>query len=164
MKHTTNRYRNHVGWYKIVNSNKFIKPIDETMNSTVKKDNDVFVKYKSSLERRAFVYADLNPKVKYFSIEPFAIEYIKPVDNCKHRYYIDMFIEFTQGAKFLVEIKSSSETKLPDKPKHKTPKSMMLYKSQIETFLVNQAKWKSADMFARSRGMKFIVLTEHELK
>lgn len=156
------KYSSKKGWYKIINTNKFIKPLDEYMESTKFSDNNLYVQYKSKLERIAFHYADINPKIKYFSVEPFHIPYVKPIDNKVHRYFIDMYIEFVTGDKFLVEVKSSSETRQPEKPKNK--KGILRYKEAVQTFLVNTAKWKSATEFAKTKGMKFIILTENELK
>lgn len=156
------KYISKKGWYKIINTNKFIKPLDEYMESTKLSDNNLYVQYKSKLERIAFHYADINPKIKYFSVEPFHIPYIKPTDNKVHRYFIDMYIEFVTGDKFLVEVKSSSETRQPEKPKNK--KGILRYKEAVQTFLVNIAKWKSATEFAKTKGMKFIILTENELR
>ena len=116
------------------------------------------------LERIAFRYADINPKVKYFSIEPFNIPYVKPLDNKVHRYFIDMYLEFINGSKFIVEIKSKGETIRPIKPKKLTSKSILNYKESVETFIVNQAKWKSAKEFAKEKNLKFVILTEEQLK
>lgn len=151
--------KSHRGWYKLSNPEKFIQPIDKLMESSKKIDEDILIQYKSSLERRMFVYADINPKVKYFSIEPFAIKYLKPTDNKIHRYYIDVFLEFNNGSKFLVEIKSFAETQMPSKKLNERT-----YKKQLETYLINQSKWKSAKEFADKAGLKFIIMTEKELK
>ena len=165
MKQRQSKYRNaHRGYYKILNQKKFIKPLDEYMQSTIQKDNEFYIQYKSSLERIAFCYADLNPKVSKFSVEPFNIQYVKPTDNQVHRYFIDLYIEFVTGDKFIVEIKSFNETIPPEMPKSKSPNSILRYKEQLETYIVNQAKWKAAKEFAESKGLKFIVLTEKELK
>lgn len=157
-------YKSHKGWYKLNNPSKFIRPLDEYMDSTKVINEGTFVQYKSGLERIAFCYADLNPKIKYFSVEPFNIPYIKPLDNKIHRYFIDMFLEFTSGDKFIVEIKSHHETLPPEKPKVNTSRALIRYKNALETYLTNQAKWKSAKEFAESKGMKFIILTEKELR
>lgn len=158
------KYRSHKGWYKISNPSKFIRPIDEYMESTINRDGNTYVQYKSGLERIAFCYADLNPKIKYFSVEPFNIPYLKPTDNKVHRYFIDMFLEFVTGDKFLVEIKSHHETIPPEKPRVNTARSVIRYKNAVETYMINQAKWKSAKQFAEKRGMRFIILTENELR
>ena len=149
--------KSHKGWYKIVNADKFIHPVDETMQSTKETELGTFIMYKSALERRAFAYADLNPKVRYFSIEPFAIKYVKPTDNQLHRYYIDLFIEFCTNERFMIEIKPYSQTVLPSK-------KCKNYDYEMETYLINQSKWKSANEFAKQKNMKFIILTERELK
>ena len=121
------------------------------------------VEYKSNLERLAFRYCDANPQIVKWSCEPFHIPYIKPTDNKIHRYYIDLYVEFKTGDKFLVEIKSSGETKPPVKPKKITKKSENNYKKSLQTWLINSAKWESAKNFCSQKGLKFIILTENEL-
>lgn len=158
------KYKSHKGWYQIQHKEKFIKPVDEYMESTIVKDGYIYIQYKSALERIAFRYADLNPKIKFFSIEPFNIPYIKPLDNKPHRYFIDMYIEFITGQKFIIEIKSSSEVRKPYKPKTMNERTAKQYKESIETYIVNCAKWKSAEEFAKHKQMKFIILTEQHLK
>lgn len=142
------------GWYKVVNTSKFIKPLDEYMKSYRRDDKGVYIQYKSSLEKIAFRYADMNPKIKYFSIEPFNIKYVKPTDNKVHRYFIDMYIEFVTGDKFLVEIKPYSQTIYPANKNAQ----------DIVTYMINIAKWKAAKTFSKLNNMNFIILTEKELK
>lgn len=148
------------GWYKLLNPNKFIKPIDEHMKSF--KDNSV--NYKSSLELSAIRYCDYNNNITKWSLEPFAIKYLKITDMKMHRYYVDLFIEFKNGQKFLVEIKSKGETIAPRKPTKCTPKAMNRYNKSFETFIINSSKWEAAKKFAELNKMKFIILTEDELK
>lgn len=148
------------GWLKLRHPEKFMKPLNEYMDSS----RDGYVEYKSGLERAAFIYADLNPKIAKFSVEPFAIMYQKPEDQKMHRYFPDMFIEFVSGQKFIVEIKSKGETRPPSKPKQPNPQNMASYKKACLTFMTNQAKWNAAKSFAESQQMKFIILTEDELK
>ena len=154
-------YNNKRGWYKLVNKNKFIPPADSHMKSF--NESEGAVEYKSKLELTAIRYADFNKHIKSWSCEPFAIKYLKPTDGKIHRYYIDLFIEFTTGDRFLVEIKSKGETKPPKKPTKKTDKSMFNYQKALQTFIINSAKWKSAEEFASKNNMKFIILTEDEL-
>jgi len=153
-------YNNKEGWYKIINMDKFLSPVDEHMKSF----KDGFVNYKSSLELKAIRYCDWNKHVVKWSLEPFAIKYLKPSDGKYHRYYIDFVIEFTSGEKFLVEVKSEGETKPPRKPSKKTEKSINNYQKAIITYHINQAKWKAAKEFATFNNMKFIILTEKQLK
>jgi len=150
------------GWYKILNPEKFIAPIDGHMKSF--NESEGTVEYKSSLELKAIKYADFNKHVVKWSCEPFHVPYIKPTDGKPHRYFIDLFLEFATGDKFIVEIKSSGETKPPRKPSKKTDKAINNYQRALMTYAINQAKWKYAEQFAIERGMKFIILTEKELK
>lgn len=153
-------YNNRTGWYDVINKHKLIKPIDEHMKSY---DNGK-LNFKSSLELNAIKYADYNKHIVKFALEPFAIKYIKPTDGKYHRYYIDLFLEFSNGEKFLVEVKSFGETIPPKKPKNKSQKSANNYQKALQTYYVNQAKWAAAKEFAKMNKLKFIILTERELK
>ena len=147
------------GWYRLLNPEKFIKPIDELMKSY----KDGHVNYKSSLELKAVRYADWNKDVVKWSLEPFPIQYLKPTTGKFHRYYIDLVLEFRNSEKFLVEIKPLSQTKPPTKPRKNTSKAQLNYARALETYLVNQAKWAAAKSFGETNGFKFIILTEKEL-
>lgn len=151
------------GFYKLVNPEKYIMPTSESL-SVMKSFKDGSVEYKSSLELSAIRYCDFNKHIINFSLEPFGIKYIKPTDGKEHRYFIDLFIVFSTGEKFLVEVKSSSETKEPQLPKRKTAKSIASYNKALQTYIVNKAKWKAAEQFATLNKIKFIILTENELK
>lgn len=153
-------YKAKQGWYKLLNPDKFIKPIDEHMES----HKNGYVNYKSSLELSAIRYCDFNKHIVKFSLEPFAIKYFKRVSGKVHRYYIDLFIEFSNGDKFLVEVKSFSETKPPKKLTKNTTKSKINYQKALMTYYTNKDKWNAAEDFASQNDMKFIILTEKELK
>lgn len=155
-------YKNHTGWYKLVNPHKFVKPHDNYMGSF--NESTMSVNFKSGLELKAIKYADFNKFVVKFSLEPFHVKYVKPTDGKVHRYFIDLFLEFQTGDKFIVEIKSKGETIPPKVPKSKTQKALMNYQKALQTFAVNEAKWTAAKKFAEDQGMKFIILTEDELK
>lgn len=155
------------GWYRVLNPNKFIEQVQESksvMKSTRINDGLLEINYKSSLERKCLRYCDMNKYVKNYSLEPFAIKYLKPTTGKIHRYFIDFFIEFKNGQKFLVEIKPFSETIEPKKPKKKSEKAILNYQKALQTFAINTAKWRAAEAFCKERGIKFIILTENELK
>ena len=155
------------GWYKVLNKQKFIIPVNESvkvMKSYKVIDEEILVNYRSGLELKCLRYCDLNKYIKRYSLEPFCIPYVSPVDNKRHRYFIDFFIEFQNGQKFLVEVKSSGETREPKKPGKKTEKAILNYQKALQTFAVNTAKWKAAEVFCKEKGMRFIILTENELK
>ena len=150
--------KSHKGWYRLLYPEKFIRQLDETMNSMKITNDGIFIEYKSSLELKFIRYCEMNSNITKYSLEPFPIQYIKPTDGQFHRYYIDFFVEFKNGAKFLVEIKPYSQTKKPILRKNPTK-----YKDELIIYYINQAKWKAAKDFAEKRNMKFIVLTEREL-
>lgn len=147
------------GWYKLLNPEKFIKPIDEHMQSY----KNGFIEYKSSLELKAYKYCDRNSDVVSFSIESFPIRYQKPSDNLIHRYYPDIFLEFKTGHKFIIEIKSKSETVPPKPPKKTTQKSIKRHREALLTYKINKAKWNAAKKFAEMNDMKFLIITEDQL-
>ena len=152
------------GWYKVINSHKVIRPIDEHMQSFRLNKDGMFLNYKSSLELKCLQYADYNKHIIKWSLEPFAIKYIKPTDNQEHRYFIDFYFEFSTGDKFLVEVKSKKETFLPKPPKNPTQKGIINHNRAMITYGINQAKWKAAHKFAHENNMQFLILTEQHLK
>ena len=155
------------GWYKLLNQDKFIVPTNESqsvMKSFKIQDEKYIINYKSSLELACLRYCDYNKHIVKFSLEPLSIPYLKPTDGKIHRYFVDFYIEFSTGDKFLVEIKSSGETREPQIPKKKTQKAVMNYNNALQTFAVNTAKWDAARKFALQQKMKFIILTENELR
>jgi len=153
------KYKSKKGWYKLVHPEKFLKVLDETMQSS----KDGYVQYKSSLELKFLRYCDLNKYIKNFSLEPFPIPYVKPTDGKVHRYYIDFYVEFITGHKVLIEIKSYNETVKPQKPNKLTPKNIQSFNEALQTYIINLAKWKACKEFADNKGLKFMILTENEL-
>ena len=155
------------GWYRVLNPNKFINQMQESksvMKSTRIIEGFLEINFKSSLELRCIRYCDMNIHITKYSLEPFAIKYLSPKDGKIHRYFIDFFIEFSNGQKFLVEVKSSGETASPKLPGKKTEKAILNYQKALQTFAVNSAKWESAKSFCKEKGLTFIILTEKELK
>ena len=152
-------YKSRKGWYKLSHPEKFLKVLDEHMQSS----KNGYAQYKSSLELKMLKYCDLNKFVKYFSLEPFPIPYLKPTDGKIHRYYVDFFLEFQTGDKVLVEIKTYSETVKPQKPKKLTQKSIQEFNESVQTYIINVSKWKACKEFAERHNMKFMILTEKVL-
>lgn len=149
----------HHGWYRIINLDKYRQPLDETMQST----RPGYVQFKSSLELRAFRYADAHPAVLWWSIEPFFIPYIKPTDGKVHRYFPDLLLN-QNGKLLVVEVKSSEEVRAPKQPRKLTPTAARCYNEALKTYYVNQAKWQAAREFCRKKNMYFCILTEKDLK
>lgn len=161
------------GWYLLKFPEKFIRPSDNYMKSFKDiSDSDglkLAVEYKSGLELKSFRYADSNPNIISWAVEPFPIKYIKPTDNRPHRYYIDLVITFNNKRTFFIEVKPYSQTKPPRKPKgfatgKSTPKALTRYKNDVMTFMINTAKWDATKAYCKQHGYTFATLTERELK
>lgn len=136
------------GWYRLTHPEKFRKALDETMKSS----KSGYVMYKSSLELKAIKYADAHPRVTRWSLEPFAIPYIRPDDGKIHRYFPDLVLQ--QGdATIIIEIKHSSEVA---PPKRKNTRQWL-------TWYINQAKWDAARKFCKEKKIHFCILTEKDL-
>ena len=86
-------------------------------------------------------WCDTSDTVAYWTCEPFAIPYIKPSDGLKHRYFADFLIAFTDGTKWLVEVKPESQWNDP----------------------INVAKWEMAEKFCKEHGLIWRVMGKKEL-
>jgi hypothetical protein len=118
---------------------------------------------RSSWEIKFFIWCDRNPAVLSWSSEEFRISYLCPTDNRYHFYYPDGLIQVKDNAgdikTYLVEIKPACQTVPPSPPKRKTKR----YISEVMTWGKNDAKWKHARNFCKSRGWEFVILTEFDL-
>ena len=120
--------------------------------------------YRSSWERKFMNYCDLNETVSEWQSEEFWIPYRSPIDNRVHRYFPDFFLKYIdkQGNKrtMVVEVKPKKETKMPEvNPKKRTK----AWAYSVQTYAVNQAKWKAAREFCADRNFEFKIMTEDNL-
>lgn len=127
--------------------------------------------YRSSWEQKFMTYCDLHPSIVYWSSETAVIPYLNPIDNKIHKYFVDFWIMTNNKndgiKKYLVEIKPSNQLVKP-KPLIEGKKYK---KSQLKSFewamveyIKNSAKWEAATQFCKQYDMKFIVITEKQLK
>lgn len=138
--------KNYSGIYKVQNRDKYKGRVDEVV-------------YRSRWELFAFKWCDTNENVIKWSSEEIVVPYVYEVDNKFHRYFLDLYIEFKNGEKLLVEIKPAEQTKPPKKPKKKTKR----YIQEGFMYIKNQNKWTAAEKYAKRRGWKFVIWTENEL-
>jgi len=138
------------GFFKPLNPKKYIG--DPT--------NIVF---RSGWEKRVMEWLDTNINVIRWGSEEVIIPYVSPIDNKVHRYYTDFYVEAVgrdgETRKMLLEVKPKAQTQEPKKQSRKTKR----YITEVMTYGVNQAKWKAAEDFCRSRGWEFRLITETEL-
>jgi len=126
--------------------------------------NSSQVIYRSLWERKLMVYCDRNEKVVEWGSEEVIVPYRSPWDGKMHRYFPDFYMKVKQGngtyKKFIIEVKPKAQCKEPIKtPKRKTRK----WYKEVQTWGINQAKWKSAIDYCENRGMEFKILTEDHL-
>lgn len=116
--------------------------------------------YRSSWEKRFFVFLDSNPSVISWSSEEIVINYICGTDKKIHRYFPDVLAEIMDKngviRKYLIEIKPRKET-IPPRKNSKN------YLNESLTFIKNSSKWNYAREYCKSRNMIFMILTEKDL-
>lgn len=132
-------------------------------NSLKYKGDATNIVYRSLWEMRFMRYLDQHDSVVEWSSEEIIIPYISPIDKRVHRYFPDFWVKMktVEGAinTVIIEIKPSSQTKVPQKPEKMTRRFI----NEARTYSVNQAKWKAAKEFCEDRKWEFKVLTEKEL-
>ena len=128
------------------------------------KGNPSQIIYRSLWERKFMVYCDKNDKVIEWGSEEVIVPYRSPWDGKIHRYFPDFYIKIKESSggvkKFIIEVKQEYQCKQPNKtPKKRTRK----WYKEVQTYGINQAKWKSAIDWCANRGMEFKILTEKHL-
>jgi hypothetical protein len=120
--------------------------------------------YRSLWERKLMVYLDENINVLEWSSEEMAIPYRSPVDNRIHRYFPDFIAKLRNPdgtvKTLMLEVKPKIQTREPKIPTNKKTKR---YITEVMTWGVNQAKWKSATEYCLDKGWDFKLITEDEL-
>ena len=78
----------------------------------------------------------------------------------KHKTIFLLLLCRATQKKFIIEVKPKAQCKEPVKtPKRKTRR----WYKEVQTWGINQAKWKSAIDYCENRGMEFKILTEDHL-
>ena len=117
------------------------------------------VVYRSLWEKYAFMWADDNSDIKYWSSEETVIPYLYEVDMRYHRYFMDLKLTYkSTGKTVLIEIKPHKELS-PPTGSRKTKR----YINEGLTYIKNQNKWKAAAAYAKDNGWGFEIWTENEL-
>jgi len=87
------------------------------------------------------VYCDNNPNILEWGSEEIIIPYKSPLDKKVH------------------EVKPKRHLSPPKEPKRKTKR----YLGEVNTYIINQAKFKAAEEFCKDRKLGFRILTEEHL-
>ena len=126
--------------------------------------NPTNIIYRSLMERRFMEWCDSNDKCYKWSSEEVVIPYISPIDNKQHRYFPDFLIQTPKGW-FLIEVKPLTQSRPPKKlvVENLELKKKRRYIKSVQTWLVNEAKWKAANKVCEKKGWSFQILTEKQL-
>ena len=129
------------------------------------KGNPTNIIYRSLMELRFMKWCDTSEKILTWNSEEVIIPYISPIDNKKHRYFPDFLIQTEKGWT-LIEVKPQVQTKPPKKliMENLTLKKKRRYVNAVQTWLVNEAKWKAAEQVCKKKGWKFQIMTEKQLQ
>ena len=109
------------------------------------------------------VYCDNNENVIEWGSEEVVIPYKSPLDKRIHRYFPDFFIKYKNSSgkiiRELIEVKPKKYLSPPKEPKRKTKR----YLTEVNNYIINQAKFKAAQEFCDDRKLGFRILTEEHL-
>lgn len=123
---------------------------------------DGYAIYRSGLELNYFRILDANPNVLKWGSEEVVVPYI--FEGKQHNYFIDIFVIFKSGEeikKFIIELKPYKQTIQPVWSKRRKEKN---YLYECREWAKNQAKWKSAEAYAKAKGCEFHILTEKDIE
>jgi hypothetical protein len=119
---------------------------------------------RSLWERKFCKYLDENKNILRWSFENIKIPYASPLDKQMHYYIPDFLLEKKNKdntiSTIIVEIKPLKQTKQPILTESVSKRT---FSKNMQTYLINQAKWEAAKQFCKEHDIKFIVLTEKEL-
>ena len=133
------------------------------------KGNPSNIIYRSLLERRFMVYLDNHPSILKWCSEEIIIPYVSPVDNRVHRYFPDFYMKYKNKdgviKEDLIEVKPFSQCSPPNPKKKltKTGRTSKRYLKEVQTYIVNEAKWKQAQNYCKDRNWNWRILTEKDI-
>ena len=123
--------------------------------------------YRSSWEYRFCIYCDTNDSILKWSSEPVAIDYYNPLDKKDHKYNVDFYIKVQREDQteqdWIIEVKPENQTKKPIYEGTNTLAKLKSYNRNMQIWITNQAKFKSAKLWAEKRDYKFGVVDENFL-
>lgn len=115
--------------------------------------------FRSLWEKSVMRYLESNDSVKKWSSEV-EIKYRNDLDMKIHRYYVDFYVQYTDGTICLIEVKPHKQCSPPKEPKRKTKR----YINEVATYITNCSKWKAAKQICDQNGYKFEIWDEHVIK
>jgi len=122
--------------------------------------NPTKVIYRSLLEKRFMLYCDKTDNILEWGSEEIIVPYKSPIDNRIHRYFTDFIVKLKNKdgiiETLLIEVKPKKQCSPPKKKSKR-------FLSEMKTYAINTAKWKSATEYAENKGWRFIIITDETL-
>jgi len=123
---------------------------------------------RSSWEHDVLLFLLNHPSIISLNMEECVIQYFSPVDNRYHRYFMDFWVKLKTKSgvekQVIIEVKPWVQTQIPKMTYTKTGKESAKrkasYNKQLNTYMVNLAKWKAAKEFALLNRIEFMILTD----
>lgn len=115
------------------------------------------------------VYCDNNSNIIEWGSEEIIIPYRSPIDKKVHRYFPDFYIKYKNAkgvtVEELIEVKPFSQCSPPNPKKKltKTGRTSKRYLKEVQTYIVNDAKWNSAIKYCKDRKWNWRILTEKDI-
>jgi hypothetical protein len=154
---------NHIKVGKMPRDSKYHQGYFHPRNPEKYIGNPQNIVYRSSWELKFMQWCDRSPNILKYGSEEFCIPYYNPVKQKVCRYFPDFIIEVLESngktQKYVIEIKPKNQTVPPIQGKKKSK----TYINEVNTYTINQSKWRSIQEWCEDRLIKFRVITEQEL-
>lgn len=123
--------------------------------------------YRSSWELKFLTYCDNNELVVEYASEPTGIAYWNPILKKESTYWVDCYMatRTPEGTiiKWIIEVKPNKYLTPPSPPTRLTEKATLNYARHAKAYIINDAKFKAAKVYAKKNNMRFGIITENFL-
>lgn len=138
------------GYYKLKNKDKCL-------------NNDILIRYRSTLEKKFIQICDDTKKITKWSSRKIKVPYIH--DEKEHFYFPAFYIEILNSktniiTKSIIELSSSDTITQPITPIKTTPEILQIYGQKTLIYHKQMRKIAIIDDFCQKNNIKFYVLTE----
>lgn len=123
--------------------------------------------YRSSWELKFLTYCDNHESIIKYAAEKVGVPYINPILKKESTYWIDcwMLTKSPDGTltRWLIEIKPNKYLTPPEAPNRLTEKATLNYAHHAKAYIINNAKFTAAKVYAAKNNMRFGIITENFL-
>ncbi len=123
--------------------------------------------YRSSWELKFLTYCDTNDQVIEYASEPHSIGYWNPILKKESQYWVDCYMatRSQDGSiiRWLIEVKPNKYLTPPEPPTRLTEKATLNYARHAKAYIINDAKFRAAKVYAKKNNMRFGIITENFL-